>query len=68
MSTAFRRKKARRNQKIYDDRQRLLAVPGAMATAVDEQLSKKYGVSKSTIWAITKQFKSIPETPCRNPS
>lgn len=56
MSTAIRRKKAKRYQKIYNERKRLMAVEGAMATAVDELLSKKYKVSRSTIWTITKTY------------
>lgn len=58
MSTAARRERQKRNQKINAERQRLMSLPGAMATAVDEKLSKKYGVCRSTIWTITKQYQS----------
>ena len=38
---------------IYKEYQRLIAVRGAMKSAVDTFLMKKYGIfAKSTIWAI----------------
>lgn len=57
MTSTYRLKRLKRERKIYDERQKLLAVPDAMATAVDKKLMKKYGVSRTTIWRIANTAK-----------
>ncbi|WP_157815898.1 hypothetical protein [Spirosoma pollinicola] len=54
MKTAFQKKKARRQQKILAEYQKLIAVPGAMKTACGAIIMKKFGISKSTLDNIKK--------------
>lgn len=56
IKTPFRIKKEARELAIYNERKELMAQPGAMATAVDKYLTKKYEFgSETTIWFICKR-------------
>lgn len=56
IKTEFRMRKEARELAIYDEYNSLMAQPGAMATAIDRYLTRKYGFgSESTIWLIRKR-------------
>lgn len=53
MKTAYHQQKEKADQAIYDECQRLMNQPGAMKTAVELHLMKKYKLhARSTIWKI----------------
>jgi hypothetical protein len=54
--TDFRIKKEARERAIYNEWNRLMEQPGAMASAVDKYSREKYGFgADSTIWFIRKR-------------
>lgn len=56
IKTQFQLEKEAKELAVYNEHKKLMAQPGAMATAVDEILMRKYGIySKSTIWFIRKR-------------
>ena len=56
IKTQFQLEKEAKELAVYTEHQKLMSQPGAMATAVDEILMRKYGIySKSTIWFIRKR-------------
>jgi hypothetical protein len=55
LKTSTRRQKQTRNKKLLGELNRLLAMPGAMATACEEKIAKRYGLDRSTIRRIRKQ-------------
>ncbi len=56
MKTEFQTEKEARELAIYNEYNELIAQPGAMATAVNEHLMKKYGIyAKSTVWFIRRR-------------
>lgn len=51
--TEYQEKKEIRELAIYNDYNRFMAIPGAMATAADKYIMDKYSIfSKSTVWFI----------------
>lgn len=53
LRTEYQVEKEARELAIYNEYNELIAQPGAMSTAVNEHLMKKYGIhAKSTIWFI----------------
>ena len=53
IKTPYREKKEARELSVYEERKALMEKEGAMATAVDDLLMKKYGIySRATIWSI----------------
>ena len=56
IKTQFQLEKEAKELAVYTEHKELMSQPGAMATAVDEILMRKYGIySKSTIWFIRKR-------------
>ena len=53
IKTSYQLKKEARELEIYREFNRLMAMPGAMKTAVEEHVMRQYGIfSRSTIWVI----------------
>jgi len=64
LKTDFQLEKEAKEMAIYNEYNELMKQPGAMATAVDEHLMKKYGVhSKSTIWSIRRRVETRLASP-----
>lgn len=56
LKTESQREKEAKDQEIYDEYHQLLAQPGAMKTAIDAHLCKKYNIkSHNTIWHIRRR-------------
>lgn len=56
VKTTFQREREAREMAIYNEKKEMMSVPGAMATAVDQILMKKYHLhSRATIWATMKR-------------
>lgn len=54
--TQKREKQRAKELAVYADYQNLISQPGAMATAVNEVICKKYGFKTSqTVWSIRKR-------------
>ncbi|GAB3973720.1 hypothetical protein GCM10028806_28160 [Spirosoma terrae] len=59
MKTPTKKRKQKRDQKIYAELLKLKALPGSMPTACELAVAKKYGVSRSTIYNIAKRIGGI---------
>lgn len=58
MKTKYQKMKEAKDMAIYNERERLLSAPNAMATEVDNLLMKKFKIhAKSTIWLACKRAK-----------
>lgn len=56
IKTSYQLKKEARELEIYREFNRLMAMPGAMKTAIEEHVMRQYGIfSRSTIWVIRRR-------------
>lgn len=56
VKTQFQREKEAKDLAVYQEFNELMAVEGAMVTAIEQHLMEKYNIhAKSTIWTIRRR-------------